>query len=72
VLTLSGIVGGGTILSGALFALAGVAAFYSYCCREAESLLRTYQVDRLQDLTEQHKREQQTATLALSQTARSA
>ncbi|MBX7066730.1 MAG: hypothetical protein K1X28_05820 [Parachlamydiales bacterium] len=43
-LTISGVLGGGAFLLGALFAIAGVAAAYAYCCRMAESGLRDRQM----------------------------
>lgn len=43
-LTVTGVLGGGAFLLGALFAIAGVAAAYAYCCRMAESGLRDRQM----------------------------
>lgn len=43
-LTLTGVLVGGTFLVGALFAIAGIAAAYAYCCRLAESGLRDRRV----------------------------
>lgn len=43
-LTVAGILGGGHLILGALFAIAGISALYAYCCRRAESGLRDRQV----------------------------
>lgn len=39
-----GILGGGNLILGALFAIAIIAALYTYCCRRAEAGLRDRQV----------------------------
>jgi uncharacterized membrane protein YfbV (UPF0208 family) len=39
-----GVLGGGNLIIGALFAIATLAALYAYCCRRAETGLRDRQV----------------------------
>lgn len=47
VLALTGVIGGGTFILGALLAIAGVATVYACCCRQAESNLREKQIEWL-------------------------
>jgi hypothetical protein len=61
ILMLVGVLGGGNLIIGALFALAAVAALYSYCCRRGETALRDLQVTWFVNPAHGHLKEGQVA-----------
>lgn len=60
-LMLVGVLGGGNLIVGALFAIAAVAALYSYCCRRAETGLRDLQASWFVNPAHRHLEEGQVA-----------